>query len=86
VDPERASSCSVVKFWKIVAYAGQNVTCQRARRLPGVDPLTDAEEPEPAEPLKTGPKGKKPNATSTVISGTGEIVKDRTGKEAKRVV
>jgi hypothetical protein len=50
-----------------------------------VDPLTGAEHAEPAEPLKTVPPGKKPNATSATIPGTGESVKDVTGKEAKRV-
>ena len=51
-----------------------------------VDPLSGAEEREPAQPLQTVPKGKKANATSAIIPGTGEIVKDTTGKEAKRVV
>jgi hypothetical protein len=51
-----------------------------------VDPLTGAEEAEPAQPLQTVPKGKQPNATTAVIPGTGKVVKDVTGKEAKRVV
>jgi len=51
-----------------------------------VDPLSGAEEAEPAQPLQTVPKGKKANASSAIIPGTGEIVKDVTGKEAKRVV
>jgi hypothetical protein len=51
-----------------------------------VDPLSGAEDVEPAQPLQTVPKGKKANATTAIIPGTGEIVKDVTGKEAKRVV
>jgi hypothetical protein len=51
-----------------------------------IDPLSGAEEKEPAEPLKTVPPGQKPDAKSAVIPGTGERVKDRTAKEAKRVV
>ncbi len=51
-----------------------------------VDPLSGAEEAQPARPLETVPEGQKPNATSATIPGTGEVVKDVTGKEAKRVV
>jgi hypothetical protein len=51
-----------------------------------VDPASGAEEPEPAEPLQTVPEGQKADATSAVIPGTGEVVKDAGGKEAKRVV
>lgn len=51
-----------------------------------VDPLTAAEEKEPPEPLQSVPKGRQPNATSANIPGTGEVVKDAAGKEAKRVV
>ena len=51
-----------------------------------VDPLSGAEEKEPASPLQTVPEGQKADATSAVIPGSGEVVKDRTGKEAKRVV
>ena len=51
-----------------------------------VDPLSGAEEAKPAQPLESVPPGKKPNATSAVIPGTGEVVKDVTGGEAKRVV
>ena len=51
-----------------------------------VDPLTGAQEQEPAAPLKTVPPGQTPNATTAVIPGTGEIIKDVTGREAKRVV
>lgn len=50
-----------------------------------VDPLTGGEEPEIAEPLKTTVKGDKADARSVVIPGTGQIVKDAAGKEAKRV-
>ena len=51
-----------------------------------VDPLSGAEQEERAQPLETVPAGQKANATSAIIPGTGEIVKDATGKEAKRVV
>jgi len=51
-----------------------------------VDPLSGAGESEPAQPLQTVPPGQQPNATSATIPGTGEVVKDVTGKEAKRVV
>jgi len=51
-----------------------------------VDPLTGAEEKEPAAPLKTVPEGQKANATSAVIPGTGKVIKDVDGKEVKRVV
>jgi len=51
-----------------------------------VDPLSGAEEKAPAQPLQTVPPGQAANATSAVIPGTGEVVKDVTGREAKRVV
>ncbi len=51
-----------------------------------VDPLSGEEEARPAPPLETVPEGQKADATSAVIPGTGEVVKDVTGKEAKRVV
>jgi hypothetical protein len=51
-----------------------------------IDPLSGAQEKEPAAPLKTVPQGQTPNATTAVIPGTGEIIQDVTGKEAKRVV
>jgi hypothetical protein len=51
-----------------------------------VDPLTGAEEPEPARPLETVPEGQNANATTAVILGTGDVVKDVAGSEAKRVV
>jgi hypothetical protein len=51
-----------------------------------VDPVTGGEEPAPAAPLQTVSPGQKPNATSAVIPGTGTVVKDDAGKEAKRVV
>jgi hypothetical protein len=51
-----------------------------------VDPLSGAEEPEPARPLETVPPGKTPNATNAEIPGTGEVIADLAGKEAKRVV
>lgn len=51
-----------------------------------VGPLSGAEEAQPARPLETVPPGTAPNATSATIPGTGEVVKDVTGKEAKRAV
>ncbi len=51
-----------------------------------VDPLTGAEEQQPAAPMRTVPEGEPADATSAVIPGTGEVVKDTTGREAKRVV
>ena len=51
-----------------------------------VDPVSGAEEQAPAPPLETVPEGQKADATSAVIPGTGEVVKDVTGNEAKRVV
>lgn len=51
-----------------------------------VDPLTGGEEPEPAQPLQTKPEGAPADASSVVIPGTGEVVKDVSGREAKRVV
>ena len=51
-----------------------------------VGPVSGGEEPEPARPLETVPPGEKPDATSAVIPGTGQVVKDVTGKEAKRIV
>lgn len=59
---------------------------QKKRDKRKVDPVSGAEDNEIAQPLKTVPKGRKANATNTVIPGTGEVVKDVTGKEAKRVV
>ena len=59
---------------------------QTKRDKTKVDPVTGGEEEKPAQPLETVPKGQKANATSAVIPGTGGIVKDVTGKEAKRVV
>jgi hypothetical protein len=51
-----------------------------------VDPASGAEEKEPAQPLQTVPEGQPANATTAVIPGTGEVVKDTVGEEAKRVV
>jgi len=59
---------------------------QNKRDKARVDPLTGAEAAEPAQPLKTVPEGQEADATSAVIPGTGEVVRDDTGKEAKRVV
>lgn len=51
-----------------------------------IDPLSGAQEQKPAAPLETVPKGQTPNATTAVIPGTGEIIKDVKDQEAKRVV
>jgi len=51
-----------------------------------VDPLSGAEEDRPTPPLETVPPGQPANATTATIPGTGEIIKDIEGKEAKRVV
>ena len=59
---------------------------ERKRDKAKVAPASGAEEDQPAEPLKTVPKGKKANATNAVIPGTGAVIKNVAGKEAKRVV
>lgn len=51
-----------------------------------VNPLTDGEDEQPAKPLETVPEGKPGNATNAIIPGTGQVVRDITGKEAKRVL
>lgn len=51
-----------------------------------VDPLSGAEERDPAPPLNTVPPGMPVDAIHAVIPGTGEIIRDADGKEAKRVV
>ena len=51
-----------------------------------VDPLSGAEEREPPEALKSVPEGEPANATTADIPGTGEVIRDVSGKEAKRVV
>ncbi len=51
-----------------------------------VDPLSGAEDSQPAAPLQSIPQGQPANATSATIPGTGEVIKDVHGKEAKRVV
>ena len=51
-----------------------------------VDPLTGAEEAQPAEPLKTKTPGEPANAASVEIPGTGEVIRDVDGNEIKRVV
>jgi len=51
-----------------------------------VDPLTGAEEEKPATPLETVPEGEPANASTAVIPGTGRIIRDIDGEEAKRVV
>jgi len=51
-----------------------------------VDPVSGGEEKEPAQPLNTVPAGQPANATTATIPGTGEVVKDTSGNEAKRVV
>lgn len=59
---------------------------ERQRDKTKVDPVTGAEERDPAQPLQTVPEGQKADATSATIPGTGEVVKDRHGEEARRVV
>jgi hypothetical protein len=51
-----------------------------------IDPLSGGEEPRPARPLETVPEGQHADATTAVIPGTGKVVPDATGREAKRVV
>ncbi len=51
-----------------------------------VDPLSGAEEKEPAQPLQTVPEGQKADATSATIPGSGQVVQDVPGQEARRVV
>jgi len=51
-----------------------------------VNPESGFEEAQPAAPLQTVPPGQPANATTATIPGTGEIIRDVTGKEAKRVV
>lgn len=51
-----------------------------------VDPLTGAEEQQPAAPLETVPPGQPAIASTVVIPGTGEPVQDGTGQENRRVV
>jgi len=64
----------------------ENPMHEHKRDKTKVDPLSGAEEKEPAQPLQTVPPGKKADATSAIIPGTGEVIQDVTGKEAKRVV
>ena len=59
---------------------------ERKRDKTKVDPLSGAEDKQPAQPLQSLPEGQPADATSVVIPGTGEVVKDRSGNEAKRVV
>jgi hypothetical protein len=51
-----------------------------------VDPISAAEDREPAKPLETVPEGEPANATTAEIPGTGTPIQDVTGKEVKRVV
>ena len=51
-----------------------------------VDPKTGAEEAQPTAPLQTVPPGQPANASTATIPGTGEVVRDKEGNEAKRVV
>jgi hypothetical protein len=48
------------------------------------DPLTGAEEANPAKPLETVPTGKPANARTARIPGTGRPVSD--GKKVRRIV
>jgi hypothetical protein len=65
---------------------GEFTMSGRKRDKTKVDPLSAAEEPEPAEPLKTVPKGREANASTAVIPGTGHFMKNKAGQEVKRVV
>src|SRR5262245_9859345 len=65
---------------------GRRRTMEDKRDKARVDPLSGGEEEQPARPLQTVPPGQPANATTAVIPGTGEVVKDVTGKEVKRVV
>lgn len=51
-----------------------------------IDPLSGAENKEPAEPLESVPEGAPANATTAEIPGTGEVIRDVTGREARRNV
>jgi len=58
----------------------------RQKRARGkVDPTSGAEDKEAAKPLETVPPGNPANATNAVIPGTGEVIRNVRGKEAKRV-
>ena len=50
------------------------------------NPASGAEDEKPATPLQTKAPGKEANASSVEIPGTGTVVKDDQGREAKRVV
>jgi len=59
---------------------------EKKRDKTKINPISGAEDKEPAAPLKTLRKGQKASASTVIIPGTGEVIKDVTGKEAKRVV
>jgi hypothetical protein len=59
---------------------------EKKRDKTKVNPLSGAEDKEPAAPLKTLRKGQKASASTVIIPGTGEVIKDVTGKEARRLV
>ena len=59
---------------------------QHQRDKTKVDPLSGAEEKDPAQPLQSVPPGEVANATTATIPGTGEVAKDLNRDEAKRVV
>jgi hypothetical protein len=59
---------------------------QNQRDRTRIDPLSGAQDKDAARPLETVPPGKTPNATNAEIPGTGEVIKDDKGREAKRVV
>lgn len=50
-----------------------------------VDPLTGAEEQQPAEPLTSAPPSEPANASNVIIPGPGEVIVDVNGDEVKRV-
>src|SRR5207253_7081972 len=53
--------------------SGQGEENQRKRDKEKVDPLSGAEDKDRAQPLQTVPPGKKANASSATIPGTGKI-------------
>jgi hypothetical protein len=61
-------------------------TMREKRDKTKVNPITGAEDKKPAQPLRTLRKGQRACASTVIIPGTGKVIKDVTGKEAKRVV
>jgi len=60
---------------------------KRKRDKTKVEPATGSEEPEAPEVYRrAAAKGKRVNATTAEIPGTGAVIKTKDGKESKRVV